>query len=92
MRDIILDLTPFEEKLSLHSYLKEALDFPFYYGANLDALHDELTSETSATRIHVRYPAQPKGRMVDYLPRLLRVFRDAQRQNYNLEFSYEEIA
>ena len=92
MRDIILDLTPFEEKLSLHSYLKEALDFPFYYGANLDALHDELTSETSATRIHVRYPAQPKGRMVDYLPRLLRVFRDAQRQNYHLEFSYEEIA
>ena len=92
MRDITLDLTPFEEKLSLHSYLKEALDFPFYYGANLDALHDELTSETSATRIHVRYPAHPKGRMVDYLPRLLRVFRDAQCENYHLEFSYEEIA
>ena len=44
MRDIILDLSPFEEKISLHRYLKEALDFPFYYGANLDALHDELAS------------------------------------------------
>jgi len=92
MRDITLDLTPFEEKISLHSYLKEALDFPFYYGANLDALHDELTSETAPLHIHVRYPAVPKGRMVDYLPRLLRVFRDAQRENYHLEFSYEEIA
>jgi len=91
MRDIILDLTPFEEKISLHRYLKETLDFPFYYGANLDALHDELSSETSATRIHVRYPAHPKGKMVDYLPRLLRVFRDVQSENYHLEFLYEEI-
>ena len=92
MREITLDLTPFEEKISLHSYLKEALDFPFYYGANLDALHDELTSETSAVRIHVRYPAKPKGKMVDYQPRLLKVFQDAQRENYHLEFTYEEIA
>ena len=91
MRDITLDLTPFEEKISLHRYLKETLDFPFYYGANLDALHDELTSETTTTRIHVRYPALPKGKMVDYQPRLLQVFRDAQRQNYHLEFTYEEV-
>jgi len=92
MLDIILDLTPFEEKISLHRYLKETLDFPFYYGANLDALHDELTSETHTTRIKVCYPAQPKGKMADYLPRLLRVFRDAAQENYHLEISYEEIA
>ena len=91
MREIVLNLTRFEEKISLHSYLKEALDFPFYYGANLDALHDELTSETNATRIIVQYPANPKGKMVDYLPRLLKVFRDAANQNYHLEISYEEI-
>ena len=92
MREITLDLTPFEEKISLHRYLKETLDFPFYYGANLDALHDELTSETTTTRIHVRYPVQPKGKMVDYQPRLLKVFQDAQRENYHLEFTFEEIA
>ena len=92
MRDIILDLTPFEEKISLHRYLKEALEFPFYYGANLDALHDELASETHQTRITVRYPAQPRGKMVDYQPRLLRVFRDAAVENYHLEIIYEEIA
>lgn len=43
MREVRLDLTHFEEKVSLHRYLKETLEFPFYYGANLDALHDELT-------------------------------------------------
>lgn len=91
MREITLDLTPFTEKISLHSYLKEALDFPFYYGANLDALHDELSSETASTRIIVRYPAAPSGQMEAYLPRLLRVFRDSAQENYHLEFVYEQI-
>ena len=75
MRDVTLDLTPFEEKISLHRYLKEALDFPFYYGANLDALHDELASERDPLRIAVHYPKEPRGKMVDYLPKLLRSLR-----------------
>ena len=91
MREITLDLTRFEEKISLHRYLKETLDFPFYYGANLDALHDELTSEVVPTRITVRYPAHPAGQMESYLPRLLRVFRDCAQENYHLTFTYEEI-
>ena len=91
MREIVLNLTPFEEKISLHSYLKETLDFPFYYGANLDALHDELASEVLPTRITVQYPAHPSGQMESYLSRLLRVFRDTAQENYHLEFVYEEI-
>ena len=90
MRDITLDLTPFEEKISLHRYLKETLDFPFYYGANLDALYDELSSETSALRVHVRYPVSPKGKMVDYLPRLCIVFEDAARENYHLKVQFAQ--
>ena len=92
MREITLDLTSFSEKISLHRYLKETLNFPFYYGANLDALHDELSSEMLQTRITVRYPAHPIGVMENYMPRLLRVFRDSARENYHLEFVYEEIA
>lgn len=92
MREITLDLTPFEEKISLHRYLKEALDFPFYYGANLDALHDELSSEHDSLKIFVHYPALPKAQMADYLPRLLAVFEDAARENYHLEFVYREVS
>lgn len=91
MREVVLDVTPFEEKISLHRYLKETLDFPFYYGANLDALHDELASETMTTRITVRYPAHPRGKMVEYLPRLLEVFRDVATENYHLTFCYEQV-
>ena len=90
MRDVTLDLTPFEEKISLHRYFKEALAFPFYYGANLDALHDELTSATEPLHITVVYPSKPRGKMTEYLPRLLRVFEDAARENYHLEITCRE--
>lgn len=90
MREITLDLTPFEEKISLHRYFKEAMGFPFYYGANLDALFDELTSETDNVSITVIYPKKPKGRMVEYMPRLMRVFEDAARENYHLHITLNE--
>lgn len=90
MREITLDVTPFEEKISLHRYFKEALDFPFYYGANLDALNDELTSLTDNLHVTLIYPCSPKGKMVEYLPRLLRVFEDASRENYHLQVEYRE--
>lgn len=90
MNEIRLDLTQFEEKISLHSYLKETLGFPFYYGANLDALHDELTSNTNDVRLVVVLPTQPKGRMAEYAPRLKRVFMDAAEENYHLSVSFEE--
>ena len=91
MQSITLDITPFAEKISLHRYLKEQLDFPFYYGTNLDALFDELTSITDALLITLRYPKVPQGSMEDYLPPLLAVFRDAVHDNYNLHVVFETV-
>ena len=88
MRNVALDLTPFEDKISLHRYLKETLCFPFYYGANLDALFDELTSETEDLSITLTLPLQPQGKMIDYLPKLRRVFEDAARENYHLTLAF----
>ena len=90
MREVRLDLTHFEEKVSLHRYLKETLEFPFYYGANLDALHDVLTSETEELSLVVVLPHRGKGKMETYLPRLKRVFEDAAEENYHLSVAFEE--
>ena len=90
MQEILLDIRPFEDKTSLHQYFQERLGFSFYYGANLDALFDELTSATDAITILLRYPTRPRGKMIDYLPRLLGVFEDAARENYNLSVRFEE--
>ena len=91
MEEITLDITPFEEKISLHRYLKETLDFPFYYGGNLDALFDELSSDTQPRSLLLRFPACPRGKMAEYLPRVLKVFQDAARENYNLKLHLEMV-
>jgi RNAse (barnase) inhibitor barstar len=59
---------PFEEKIALHRYLKEKMGFPFYYGGNLDALFDELSSVTEPTQITLTYSTRPKGKMATYAP------------------------
>ena len=81
MRDIILDLTPFEEKISLHRYLKETLDFPFYYGANLDALHDVLTDCREKTVIALADLPILEEHLGDYAVYLLRVLNDCAQDN-----------
>ncbi|TDU09975.1 barstar family protein [Bacillus subtilis] len=43
MRKIIIDGRDFENIEVLHDVLKDKLDFPNYYGRNLDALWDCLT-------------------------------------------------
>ncbi|MBE5801523.1 MAG: barnase inhibitor [Clostridiales bacterium] len=88
MREIALDLTTFDNRISLHSYLKETLGFPFYYGGNLDALYDELTSETNDLSVTVTLPREPQGMMAEYLPRLCIVFEDAARENYHLKVQF----
>ena len=45
MKLIELDLNTFETKEDVHSFLAEEMEFPEYYGNNLDALYDVLTSE-----------------------------------------------
>jgi ribonuclease inhibitor len=87
MQEIQLDVSAFEEKISLHRYLKENMGFPFYYGANLDALFDELSSITEPTHITLVYSTRPLGKMAGYTPRLLKVFGDAADGNYNLRLT-----
>lgn len=90
MADILLDITPFEEKISLHSYLKDQLKFPFYYGANLDALYDELASIDQPMQITLMFHDHPIAGHERYIPRMVEVFRAAAQDNYNIRLTVRE--
>lgn len=53
MQTLIIDGQDLYGQKDLHDYLAKALDFPSYYGANLDALHDMLTSLQEVTNIYL---------------------------------------
>ena len=54
MRYVTIDCTKLVDEASVHDTFAQALDFPAYYGRNLDALYDLLTSLPEATRIELQ--------------------------------------
>lgn len=69
-----------------HTFIAEALNFPEYYGRNLDALHDCLTDIAEETVINIDNTIIFKANLGKYADRILRVFKDSARENEHLEF------
>ena len=90
MEQIELNLADCTDREKLHRRIRDALDFPPYYGMNLDALSDMLTTESRPLRLVVCYPAQPCEALRVYWPRLLRVFDNAALENERLQVIYRE--
>ena len=65
-----------------HDYLKEALDFPDYYGKNLDALYDCLCEIGVETEIVLINSDEVSSDLID-------TFIDAERENDFLKFKCE---
>ena len=51
MKTVIIDSDKIGSFDDIHAGFASALDFPEYYGANLDALHDMLTERTDKTGV-----------------------------------------
>ena len=83
MKTIKLEFKNIETMRALHIYLQYKLDFPAYYGRNLDALYDCLTDIGEDTRITLT-PGDACGECAASMQRLLRVFADAQEENPHL--------
>ncbi|MEE5992662.1 MAG: barstar family protein [Oscillospiraceae bacterium] len=73
----LLDGSQMQDLPSAHRYLKEMLNFPEYYGNNLDALFDCLTEFSDETLIWIENENQMH-------PKLEKVFLDAMDENSSL--------
>ena len=51
MRAVTISCPVMESPREFHIILARELEFPDWYGCNLDALHDQLTSLTADTRL-----------------------------------------
>ncbi|ARV99535.1 MULTISPECIES: barstar family protein [Bacillus] len=81
MRKIMIDGRDFENIEVLHDVLKDKLDFPNYYGRNLDALWDCLTGwvDLPLTLVLINFEFSKKF-LGSYADDVLEVLLEAQEE------------
>ncbi len=84
MRELIIDGEMIKDREALHAAICEGLDFPDYYGNNLDALYDCLTDIFDETRITVKNYGALKDNLGRYAKSCRRALCDAVARNENL--------
>lgn len=82
MRQITLDGNLLVDAAQVHEYLKQCLEFPEYYGNNLDALYDCLT-DLENIEISITAPAEDGA----IYQKILRIFKAAARENKSLKLN-----
>ena len=79
MKTAILRGREIADKGALHSLLARQLDFPDYYGGNLDALYDLLTAATSPITIFIEDQAELRQHLgPGYYDKFMAVLKDAE--------------
>ena len=88
MKEYVIDCEKLGERRAAHRYLAKTLEFPEYYGKNLDALFDCLTEKTACTILFQGAAAlyQAGG----YGAKILEVMRDAAAANPLLKMAMVE--
>ena len=82
---VTLDCRKMTDKRATHAYLKEALQFPDYYGNNLDALFDVLTDREEPLFVALAYWRQLSELLGAYGISLLETMRQASEENALVE-------
>ena len=77
MREITISCPVMESPREFHIILARELEFPDWYGCNLDALHDQLTSLTADTRLIL----ENFDNLGTWGRGFRKVFQDAEAQN-----------
>lgn len=85
MKQITLDGNLLADAAKVHEYLIEMLEFPEYYGSNLDALYDCLT-DLEDIEITIHLPEEDGA----IFQKVLRVFKAADRNNDSMKLIVNE--
>jgi ribonuclease inhibitor len=88
--DIKLNGARMVDPAATHAYLKRKLTLPDYYGANLDALWDCLTTDLTGKKIIIRNRDAIITNLGSYGEALLQVFQDAAEENERLRIEFQE--
>lgn len=84
MKKIMINSADLIDQETTHAILKETLQLPEYYGNNLDALWDLLSTNTSRQMIIIQNPHLMSQQLGKYGVKLLKLFIRLKRVNKNI--------
>ena len=79
----------FKTRETAHTYLKEILHLPDYYGRNLDALYDGLCENITKTTMTAPHVNTSDNNLGEYGKTMIAVFHDAAKENKKLQVNFE---
>ncbi len=85
MKRAILDGRLITTRAQLHETLSQQLELPAWYGANLDALHDCLTSMRDEIHLVLAHPEKLEQHLGSWFNALRRMLKDACAENPRLQ-------
>ena len=86
----VLDGSSVGNRETLHRVLAAGLQFPDWYGGNLDALHDCLTEINQPTELVIRGSDTLETALGSYAAAFRRVLTDSAAQNDALTVTWED--
>ena len=90
MKTVTLDGKTIGSREELHSLLARELNFPAWYGGNLDALFDCLTGVTEEVTIDLCHRADLMDTLGEYGARAVRVLQSAARENTHIKCLFSD--
>lgn len=90
IKKFVIDASLFTSKTQAHEVMKKVFRGYEYYGSNLDALHDVLSSMRKDVTITVRNLKKAKPVLDTYADTIRRVFIDSAEENEHIKLIFEE--
>ncbi|NMD38731.1 MAG: barstar family protein [Christensenellaceae bacterium] len=88
IKQVLLDLSKFKSIAEIHSFLSKELGFEDYYGYNLDALYDSLSTLFTKTSIEIINFNQINGVYKKDVERMLNVFDDVAEESEYFNYTF----
>lgn len=84
-KNVVLNGARMRSDKGAHAYISRKLKFPSYYGNNLDALYDMLSTLGEPMTITIKNTQKLRSKLGDYGQAILNTFSDAKKANANIK-------